>query len=432
MTVLLFLVTIMVLVGVHELGHFLAARASGVYVHEFAIGMGPAILSKKRGETLYSWRLIPIGGYVRMAGEDRLEAGSTIPTERFLYKKPPYIRALISMSGPVMNFLLALLVTLGTTLAMSLPVLQVADVLPDAPAAAVLEPGDRIVRIGTRAIYTFDDISRAIASSGGNPIDIVVRRNGTERTFEIRPRASAEGTGYQIGAVFSAVAETNQMASVPATSSLYLAGLKTGDRVVAVAGTSVGTGLDVVSALEDALQDSDVVQLKVIRGDAPVDITLRANGRSAEDVLENVKFGNLGVETRRLGFAAGMSLGLRSFAAYVTLLGETLRDLIAGSREARESISGPVGIAGMVRQGWALGLAAFLQILGFLSLNFAIINMIPFPGLDGSRVVFAVVEWIRGKPIPPQREGLIHAIGFVVMLVLLLLVTYRDILRLLG
>jgi regulator of sigma E protease len=86
----------------------------------------------------------------------------------------------------------------------------------------------------------------------------------------------------------------------------------------------------------------------------------------------------------------------------------------------------------MVRQGWALGFLVFLKILGFLSLNFAIINMIPFPGLDGSRVVFAVVEWIRGRPIPPQREGVIHAIGFVVLLVLLVLVTYRDILRLLG
>ncbi len=432
MTVLLFLLTIIILVGVHELGHFLAARAGGVYVHEFAIGMGPVIISKKRGDTLYAWRLIPIGGYVRMAGEDRLESGSAVPAERFLYKKPPHVRALISLSGPGMNFLLALVVTLATTVAMSLPVLQVADVVPGAPAAEVLEPGDRVVRIGARPVYTFDDISRAIAASKGSPIDIVVRRDGVERTFTLQPRPLEDASGYQIGAVFSSVAETNELATVPATSSLYVAGLKAGDRVVSVAGEAVTTGHGTVSALRDALQGSDAVELRILRGGELISITLRAGGRTADDILNNVQFRNHGVETHRPGFAAGISLGLRNFAAYVTLLGETLRDLIAGSREAREAISGPIGIADMVRQGWALGIAAFLQILGFLSLNFAIINMIPFPGLDGSRVVFAVIEWIRGKPIPPQREGLIHAIGFVVLLALLVLVTYRDIVRLLG
>jgi regulator of sigma E protease len=105
---------------------------------------------------------------------------------------------------------------------------------------------------------------------------------------------------------------------------------------------------------------------------------------------------------------------------------------VAGSQEARDAVAGPVGIADMIGQSLSYGFLAFLQILGFLSLNFAIINLIPFPGLDGSRVLFSLVEWVRGKPIPPQREGIIHAIGFVILLVLLVLVTYRDILRLLG
>jgi regulator of sigma E protease len=187
-----------------------------------------------------------------------------------------------------------------------------------------------------------------------------------------------------------------------------------------------------LSALDKALQGSDVVALQVLRDGAVVDISLRANGRTTDEIVAGVAFGDHGVESRRPGFTVGLTLGLREFVTYASLLGRTLRDLVSGSREAREAISGPVGIADMVRQGWALGFLVFLKILGFLSLNFAIINMIPFPGLDGSRVVFAVVEWVRGRPIPPQREGVIHAIGFVVMLVLLVLVTYRDILRLVG
>ncbi|MEI6170920.1 MAG: RIP metalloprotease RseP [bacterium] len=432
MTLLLFLLTIIVLVGIHELGHFLAARAVGVHVHEFSIGMGPVLVSKKRGDTLYALRLIPIGGYVRMAGEDRLETGETIPAERVLYKKPPYLRALISLCGPAMNLLLALVVTLATAWAMSLPVLQVADVVPGAPAAAVLQPGDRIVNIGNETIYTLDDITRAIAASGGNPIAIVIRRGGNEQTLTIQPRASEGKAGYEIGAYFLSFAPTNEIASVLPTSTLYVAGIEAGDQILSVGGEAVSTGLGVLSALDKALQGSDVVALQVLRDGALVNISLRANGRTTDDILKNVEFGNHGVESRRPGFAAGLTLGLRDFATYASLLGRTLRDLVSGSREAREAISGPVGIADMVRQGWALGFLVFLKILGFLSLNFAIINMIPFPGLDGSRVVFAVVEWIRGRPIPPQREGVIHAIGFVVMLVLLVLVTYRDILRLLG
>jgi regulator of sigma E protease len=432
MTLLLFLLTIIVLVGIHELGHFLAARAVGVHVHEFSIGMGPVLLSRKRGETLYALRLIPIGGYVRMAGEDRLETGEAIPAERVLYKKPPYLRAVISMSGPAMNLVLALVVTLVTSWAMSLPVLQVADVVPGAPAAAVLQPGDRIVRIGGDVIYTLDDITRAIAASGGNPLEIVIRRDGAEQAFTIQPRASEGTAGYEIGAYFLSFAPTNEVASVPATSALYVAGVKAGDQILSVGGETVSTGLGVVAALDGALQESDVVALQILRDGGRVDITLYANGRATDDILKNVEFGDHGAETRRPGFVAGLTLGLRDFSTYASLLGRTLRDLVSGSREAREAISGPVGIADMVRQGWALGVLVFLKILGFLSLNFAIINMIPFPGLDGSRVVFAIVEWIRGRPIPPQREGIIHAIGFVVMLVLLVVVTYRDILRLLG
>jgi regulator of sigma E protease len=432
MTLLLFLLTIIILVGIHELGHFLAARAVGVRVHEFSIGMGPVLVSKKRGDTLYALRLIPIGGYVRMAGEDRLETGEVIPADRVLYKKPPYLRALISMSGPAMNLVLALVVTLATTWAMSLPVLQVADVVPGAPAAAVLQPGDRIVCIGGEAIYTFSDITRAIAASGGSPVEIVIRRDGVEQTLTIQPRPTPEATGYQIGAVFSGVAETNEVKSVPAASMLYVAGVETGDRIVSVGGETVSTGLGVVSALDQALRESDLVALQVLRDGALVTISLRANGRTADEVVAGIAFGDHGVESRRPGVAAGFTLGMREFATYASLLGRTLGDLVSGSREAREAISGPVGIADMVRQGWALGFLVFLKMLGFLSLNFAIINMIPFPGLDGSRVVFAVVEWIRGRPIPPQREGLIHAIGFVVMLALLVLVTYRDILRLFG
>ncbi len=432
MTVLLFILTIIVLVGIHEFGHFLAARAFGVLVHEFSIGMGPILVSRKRGETLYALRLIPIGGYVRMAGEDRLETGEAVPAERVLHNKRPYVRALISLTGPVMNFVLALVVTLAVSWSVSLPVLQVADTVPGAPAAGVLMPGDRILTMGGEKTYTMADVTRAIAASGGRPMEIVVRRDGTEQTIRIQPRATADRPGYEVGAVFSPVAQTNGVTSVDPGSPLYVAGVEAGDRIVAVGGRETSTGYALETAFGRALQSGDVVALSLLRDGAPLDVFVRTDGRTVAQILEGTTLGDHGVDLRRPGFRDGLALGIRDFVTYASLLGQTLRDLVSGSAEARASVSGPVGIAGILRESWSFGFLYFLQILGLLSLNFAIINLIPFPGLDGSRVVFAIIEWIRGKPIPPQREGMIHAIGFVVMLVILVLVTYRDILRLLG
>ncbi len=432
MTVLLFILTIVVLVGIHEWGHFLAARAFGVYVHEFSIGMGPVLASRKRGETLYAVRLIPIGGYVRMAGEDRLETGESIPADRVLYNKRPYVRALISLTGPVMNFALALVVTLTVAWAASVPLIQVVDTVPGAPASGVLLPGDRVLAIGGEKIYATSDITRAVAASEGRPLDIVVRRDGVEQTITIQPRAATTRLGYELGAVFSAIAPTRQVSAVNPASALGAAGVQAGDWIVLVGGRETETGYGVQEALARALESGDVVPIEVFRDGEPINLFVRSGGQTAAQVLAGVTFGDHGAESRRPGFRDGFVLGLRSFTTYASLLGQTLKGLVSGSAEARDSISGPVGIATILGQSWSFGFLYFLEILGLLSLNFAILNLIPFPGLDGSRVVFAVIEWIRGKPIPPQREGLIHAIGFVLMLVLLIVVTYRDILRLLG
>jgi regulator of sigma E protease len=432
MTVLLFILTIVVLVGIHELGHFLAARAFGVFVYEFSIGMGPILASRKLGETLYAVRLIPIGGYVRMAGEDRLETGETIPAGRILYNKRPYVRALISLTGPMMNFVLALVVILAVAWSASVPVIQVAATVPGSPAAGVLLPGDRILAIDSEPIYATSDITRALATSEGRPVVIVVRRDGVEQTVAIQPREATGRSGYELGVVLSPVAQTRRVTAVDPVSPLGVAGIQAGDSIVGVGGRETATGYDVQTALTRALESGDVIPMEVYRDGESLDFFVRAGGRTAAQILDGVTLGNYGVDSRRPGFRDGLTLGWRSFATYASLLGQTLKGLVSGSAEARDSISGPVGIAAILGQSWSFGFVYFLQILGLLSLNFAIINLIPFPGLDGSRIVFAVIEWIRGKPIPPQREGLIHAIGFVLMLVLLVVVTYRDILRLLG
>jgi regulator of sigma E protease len=431
MTVLIFVGTILVLVGVHELGHFLLARAFGVYVWEFAIGIGPVLLSKKGKETKYSIRLLPIGGYVRMAGEDRLETSGTVPPDRTLYSKPPYVRALISVAGALSNILLAFVVTLGVVWASQLPLLQVADVIPGAPAAAILRVGDRIITVDDRTIYTLDQLTAAVQSSDGSAVRIDLLRDGEPVTVTVVPRRAVEDDRYEVGAYFLSVAFTNEVRTLDPTSPLSVVGVLPGDRIVEVDGQPVTTGVGFLVALEDALAvASEGVSVRLLRGGESIDLVLPSDGRSAEEFLVGLELADLGVDTHRPSLLSGFSLAATQFSTYVRLLGQTVRGLIVGSVAARDAIQGPVGIATTIRQGLNLGFGVFLQILAFLSLNFGLINLIPFPALDGSRVVFAVYEWARGKPIPPDREGIIHAIGFLVLIGLMILITYQDIVRL--
>ncbi|HDS29304.1 MAG TPA: PDZ domain-containing protein, partial [Candidatus Acetothermia bacterium] len=186
-TFLVFAGSILVLVGVHEAGHFLVARAFGVYIKEFAIGFGPKLFAFRGKETQYALRLIPFGGYVKMAGEDQLEQNSVIPSHRMLYSKPPYARALISLAGPMTNLAFAFLITLAVLWALSFPVMQVSDVVPGTPAASTLQFGDRILEMQGRRILTRDQITDAVAATAGRPLQILLERDGDRRTVSIQP-----------------------------------------------------------------------------------------------------------------------------------------------------------------------------------------------------------------------------------------------------
>jgi len=426
---LIFVGSILVLVGLHELGHFIVARASGVEIIEFSIGFGPRLFSLSGSETSYSLRAIPIGGYVRMAGEDRREEGREIPAERLLYNKPPYIRAAISLAGPIANLILALVVTIGVVWGLNFPILQVGEVIPGRPAAEVLLPGDRIIAIDGRTIYTIDQITSAVQRSGGSPLEISLIRNGEHKEIRITPTYSDEEGRYLIGAYFQAAAFTNEIDSLDPDSPLAAAGLSPGDRIVAVGDEEVKTAIAIILSLDSRLP-AESVTLTVLRGGERLKISVPTSGKTADRLLAGVAFTDLGIEYHRPGFIGGIALGAAQFTGYVRMMGSVIRGIVQGRVTASEALQGPVGVARILEEGAKLGPSVFFQLLAFLSLNFGLLNLIPFPGLDGSRVGFAILEWIRGKPIPPEREGIIHMIGFVILIALMILITYKDIVRL--
>ncbi len=428
-TLLVFLGTILVLVATHEGGHFLAAKATHVYVKEFAIGFGPKLASRKGRETTYSLRAFPIGGYVRLGGEDGVDAPPDVSSDRLLYSKPPLVRVLVSLAGPATNLLMTLVVSLIVLWGMGTPVLQVAGLVPDGPAAAVLEPGDRVLAVNGQAVYSGQALSRVIGGTQGKAVTFAVKRGPERLSVTITPRFDSGEGRYMVGVYFLSITFTNEITALSSGSALAQAGLESGDRIVAVAGRPTQTGVDVVNRLDELLP-AQSTSLTVARGAGRLDLTLAVSGLTVDRLLAGATFGDLGTESRRPGPVAGLVLGAGQFAEGFNLMVATVKGILTGRVSAGEAFSGPVGIARVLGEGISQGASVFLRIFSLLSLSLGLFNLIPFPALDGSRAAFALYELVRRKRIPPQREGMIHAIGFFVLIALMILVTYQDILRL--
>lgn len=429
-TVLVFLGTILVLVGAHEIGHLLAAKRLGVYVHEFSIGFGPPLISFRRGETRWSVRAIPFGGYIRLAGEDRRETGTDVPPSRILYNKPPLVRAAISLSGPVANLLLTFAIVVLSLWVVGTPLLQVADVIPGEPASAVLRPGDRVLAIAGQAVARGEDVSRLVQGSAGESVEFRIGREGRIEVVRILPAFDVQAGRYRVGAYFLPVAYTNEILKLEASASLRLAGLRAGDRIVAVDAQRIETAVRLLDLLA-AAPSGDPLTLTVSRAGAELDVRI-AGGADRAVLLDGATFADLGVDRRRAGPIGGLVLGAQQMGEDLRLIGDSLRGLLTGRLAARDAVAGPVGMAYLLGQSVSAGASAFLRLLSLLSLSLGLFNLIPFPALDGSRAAFAFYEAIRRKPIPPEREGVVHAIGFVILIALLLLITYQDLVRLFG
>ena len=331
-----------ILIVLHELGHFLAARKFGVYIHEFSVGFGPKLFSRKGDETEVSLRLVPLGGYVRFAGEEGIEPDEDIdiPEERLLTSLPPAKRALVMLAGPLMNLVVAMVAffLVLSFVGIAKPTTQIAEVVAGYPAyEAGIQPGDRIIRVEDAEISEWGDMVALVQKRTGVPTTIVVEREGNILSFTLTP-IDVSGTGI------------------------------------------IGVKAEVTT-----------VRFGVFRG-------------IKEAFLETIF-----VSVAWIATVAGM----------------------IGGAIAPE-LTGPVGISQILGEAARQGIGQLLYVLGFLSANFALINLLPIPSLDGSRLLFVAVEGIRGKPIDPAKENIIHFIEFFLLMVLFIVITYKDILLLVG
>lgn len=340
-TVLTFLGVLSVLVLAHELGHFMVAKRAGIKVQEFGFGYPPRLIGIRRGETVYSINLLPLGGFVKMLGENGApgEPGS-------FASKSKRARAAVLIAGSAMNLLLTPLL-FSAALMIGEPVpcedcdrVQIYGVQADSPAErAGLRDGDLFVTLDDQAIRDTNDVRQVVRNAGEREIEAVVRRGGAETAVRLAPR-------------------------VTATDGQPTIGIQLGPEVVTVR--------------------------RPIREAIPLGV------QRTGEVLR----------------------------VFVTGLGQMI------TREAPADLAGPVGIAQMTGQAARAGWVYLLQFTAFLSLNLAVINMLPVPGLDGARLAFVIIEGLRGRRVNPQTEGVIHFIGLMLILTLMAYVSVNDVRRL--
>ena len=344
LNILLFIVILGFIIFIHEFGHFTWAKICGVYVYEFALGMGPKIFGFKGKETEYSLRAIPIGGYCQLAGEDIDDDDiKKVPKKRRLQSKTALQRFLIMFFGAGNNFISAFLILCFIALIWGATTMNPIVTMVEKGSAAEkagLEANDVITSINGHKVTTSDDISLFLAVA--NPekkTTIKVDRDGNNETIKVKP-----------------------------------------------------------------------TKIKV-------------------DGEETYKYG-IGIQQEKeYGFVAALKYMVNKSKSLFKQMGITFGYLVTGGIRLNQ-LSGPVGIYSIVGEQAKTGLANILYLVAYLSINVGFINLLPLPAFDGGHILFIIIEKLRGKPVSPELENKIHTIGMILLLLLMLVVTVNDIIKL--
>ncbi len=375
MSVLIFLIILAFLILSHEFGHFWAAKRSGIRVDEFGLGFPPRLWGVKKGETIYSINLIPFGGFVKIFGENPADPELTAGAgERGLINKPKLTQALVLVAGVAANLVVAwLLISLGLSFGLPTPLSQLpadyAGLSRVLITSVAPESPAQIAGLqpGDALVY----LGEELPENGFNPDDITITTKLVEE-FVAEHQTSEFVLGYQRGRVFTQTdLPTHWVRLTPVMGLLA-------DRA------AIGIGMDETGLL---------------------------------------KLGPLSA------LGQGLVLTGRLSVATARALGGFIIDAFRG-QPVLEQVTGPVGLAGLVGDAKNLGWIYLLSFTAIISINLAVINLMPFPALDGGRLLFLLIEKLKGSPIKPKIANAFNLVGFALLLLLMLVVTYRDIVKL--
>jgi regulator of sigma E protease len=422
-TILAFLFVLGVLIFVHELGHFVMARRIGVRVLTFSLGFGPKLIKFTRGGTEYAISAIPLGGYVKMAGENPDDSRGR--PEEFL-SKTKWQRFWVYIMGPVMNLLLALIVTAGVLYsqgaeAPAVPV--IGDVAKGSPAErGGLMTGDRVLTIDGRPIRTWEQFSIEVGTKPNRDVEFVVEREGVRQMVIVRPDAVGK---YEVGDIGILPLIRPQIVEVTPGMPAEQSGFRPGDVVVAVNTTLKPNQPDLIKQIR--ANAGKPMQFSVVRDGKPIEITVTPKGNAGAGVIgarispSEIRFIEPGpIEAVKLSFVKNWEL--------TKLIFRTLAGLFTRETSMRQ-LMGPVGIAelsgGAAQAGWV----PLFNLMAMISLNLGLLNLLPIPVLDGGHIFIMTIEGLVRRDFSVRVKEKMLLAGFVVLMMLMVTVIYNDLMR---
>lgn len=436
-----FVVVLGVLIVVHELGHFLMARLAGVGVERFSVGFGPVLWRFRGKETEYCVSAIPMGGYVKMMGDDEnpLEGGkgAAIDPAKAFNGKPLAARFLIVFAGPAMNFVLAALIAGLMFMLVGRPVAPalVGRVTDGSPAAqAGLKTGDRLVAVDGKPVQYWEDLARLVQAARGRVLQVAVQGPAGERTVALTPAQTKrkdlfgdEQTVWEIGAspyIPAAIGDT--IAGDPADQ----AGLKAGDVVVALEGQPVLSWDELAERIHQ--RAGQPTRLEIKRGAETLTVTVTpkkskipgADGKETEVGLVGIRPGG-SVTMVRSNPISALWEGLVWSGDVTVKTAIGLYKIVVGQLD-RSNIGGPIQIAKTAGEQARQGIVSLALFTAVISINLFLLNLLPVPMLDGGHLLFFAFEAVLGRPLSLRKREVAQQVGFALLMLLMVFAFYND------
>jgi len=424
--IIIFIVALFVAMCLHELGHFIAAKRAGVKVEEFGIGIPPRLFGIKRGETIYSVNAIPLGAFVKAAGEN----DPTVP--RSLAGKGPWTRLGIYAAGPLVNFFLAF-VLLSAFLALPYSViagdgLMVRAVVGNSPAEeAGIEPGDIILEVDGQPVHRSGDVQDIVNSAEeGEEITLLMLRNGQEEEITLKPQLDPKLQQLKIGVYLW----WDMVSQVEEGSPAYEAGIRPGDAIHSINGQLIYNEESMSSALH-SVEEGEEINLVLLRDGKETLLSLTNVGYETLAGVELRWVDGTRTEQERLPVWRAVYLGARYIIYMPVLIIEAIPIIIERPDLA---LVGPIGAGQLtVEIVRTSGFSSILFMAGIISLGIGIFNLLPIPPLDGGGMLVAFIEGCRrGKRLSPRAMRLAYTIGTTFLIALVILVTFSDVWRLIS
>jgi regulator of sigma E protease len=451
LTLFAFAIMVGVLIFVHELGHFVAAKSLGIQVHRFSLGFGKPILLFRRGETEYCISVLPLGGYVKMAGLEEegmmgeIEGGKAaqpVDPARAFDRRPLWVRIVVILAGVSMNALLAYALYAARAASVGLPVADVTEVdsvyAGDLPQGAeelgALRFGDRLLRINGDTIRHWGNLESGLMKG---PVTATLEVAGRATPLHVR---LGDGSPRDRSRAYGAISPRYpaRLGILEPGRPGYRAGLKPGDVIVRANGDTIRSWSQLVAAIW--VHPGVPIQLDVLRRDSLLSfkLTPESHTDSAAHPPRPATYGQIGVSAdppvqhERIGLGLALVQGWGYLWDGLTSVVDGLAQLVLGKVSLRQSLAGPIEIASVSGQVARLGYDRYLDLLAIFSINLAVLNLLPIPVLDGGQLVFLIAEGIRRRPLSLELRMRLTQVGFVFLLGLMSFAVLNGVFKFFG